>query len=91
MTPLTHWKDSATYPRQSVMVQSEDFRTTSSGPFPWDDLSAGGKGINLQTSVEQYAKMKWVTENVPKMSLLKIARQGVEAETNRLIALHYKK
>ncbi|MEJ7804359.1 MAG: hypothetical protein WKG03_00340 [Telluria sp.] len=57
---------------------------------PWEDLSAGGKGVNVPMSPELYAKMKWVTENVPKMSLQKIARMGADAECDRLIAQFYK-
>lgn len=57
---------------------------------PWEDLSRGAKGLNLPMSAELYAKMAWCTENVPKMSLQKLARQGAEAEADRLIALYYK-
>jgi hypothetical protein len=48
---------------------------------------ASPKWHHLDLSVNQ--EVKWVTENVPKISLLGIARQGVEAEADRLIALHY--
>ena len=34
--------------------------------------------------------MIWCKENVPMMSILKIIRDGADAECNRLIALYYK-
>ncbi len=57
---------------------------------PWEDLSAGAKGLNLPMSAELYAKMVWVCDNVPRMSLQKIAKQGAEELCDRLIAQHYK-
>jgi hypothetical protein len=59
-------------------------------PKPWEDLSAGAKGLNLPMSAELYAKMVWVCDNVPRMSLQKIAKQGAEELCDRLIAQYYK-
>lgn len=62
-----------------------------SSPGPWEDLTGVlPKGLNLPMSPALYAKMLWITNNVPKMSLQKIAKAGAEAEADRLIALHYK-
>ncbi len=59
--------------------------------LPWEDLTGIiPKGLNLPMPPALYAKMLWLTNNVPKMSLQKIARAGAEAEADRLIALHYK-
>lgn len=57
---------------------------------PWEDLSHGSKGLNLPMSAELYAKMRWCNENVPKMSLQKLARMGAEKLADELIAKHYK-
>jgi len=57
---------------------------------PWEDLSRGAKGSNFQPDPELYAKMIWCKENVPMMSILKLLRDGAEAECNRLISLHYR-
>jgi hypothetical protein len=59
-------------------------------PKPWEDLSAGAKGLNLPMSPELYAKMLWCTNNIPKMSLQKLARMGAEKMADELIAKYYK-
>lgn len=56
---------------------------------PWEDLSRGAKGLNLPMSAELYAKMLWCTENIPKMSLQKLARLGAEKLADELIAQHF--
>ena len=60
-------------------------------PFPWEDLS-GISETNLLYKIppEVVAKMDWVCNNVPKMNKQRIVRDGVLAELNRLIDLHYK-
>lgn len=73
LTRLDHFSQSASYVPRK----------------PWEASGIRGKGVNLKTSAELYAKMKWITENVPRMSILKIVRQGAEAEADRLIAEHY--
>lgn len=87
---------------ESVQLQNEQLVfgpnsgiTTNSvhetGKLPWNDVTGLlPKGMNLPMSPTLYAKMLWITNNVPKMSLQKIARAGAEAEADRLIALHYK-
>lgn len=57
---------------------------------PWEDLSHGSKGLNLPMSAELYAKMRWCTQNIPQMSLQKLARMGAEQICDQLIAKHYK-
>lgn len=73
LTPLDHFSQSASYVSRK----------------PWEAVGKQGKGVTIKTSAELYAKMKWVTENVPQMSIQKIVRQGAEAEADRLIAEHY--
>lgn len=59
---------------------------------PWEDIEGVmPKALSLPMSPALYAKMLWITNNVPKMSLQKIAKAGAEAEADRLIALHYKR
>ena len=57
---------------------------------PWEDLSHGAKGLNLPMSPELYAKMLWCTNNVPKMSLQKLARLGAEKLADELIEKYYR-
>lgn len=59
-------------------------------PGPWDRSTAPSKGLNFQPETLLHAKMNWVCDNVPKMSRLRILRDGAMAECDRLIALHYK-
>ncbi|USX13259.1 hypothetical protein NHH88_26950 [Oxalobacteraceae bacterium OTU3CAMAD1] len=48
------------------------------------------KSITIPMSPGMQLKLKWIVENVPQMSMRKIAIAGFAAETERLIALHYK-
>ena len=58
---------------------------------PWDNLSGVmPKGLNLPMHPALYVKMVWLTENLPKMSLQRLAKQGTEELVDRLIAEHYK-
>lgn len=73
--------------------ESQEVRSARTGDDmrPWEDVTGvSSKGLNLPMSPALYAKMLWITNNVPKMSLQKIAKAGAEAEADRLIALHYK-
>jgi hypothetical protein len=64
-------------------------------PAPWgeyiDPDPTKKKSTSLIMSPTLYAKMQWVTNNVPKMSLQKLIQAGTEAEADRLIALHHKR
>lgn len=67
-------------------------KTDSGAPAPWDEyLPDLPKGQNLMLQRELYAKMKWLTKNVPEMSLQKIIKAGTEAEVQRLLDEHYYK
>lgn len=59
-------------------------------PKPWENASEQPKGLNFQPDTTLHAKMNWVCDNVPKMSRLRILRDGAMAECDRLIELHYK-
>jgi hypothetical protein len=87
LTPLDHFSQSASYVPECGGEGDHD--AAGGRRKPWEDVSERGKGVSIQTSPELYAKMKWITENVPKMSFQRIVRQGAEAEADRLIAEHY--
>lgn len=57
---------------------------------PWEESTERGKGLNFQPDELLHAKMNWVCDNVPRMSRLRILRDGAMAECDRLIELHYK-
>lgn len=78
----------------------EDIDATSSNeqaaldteiPEPWaefvDSDLTKKRATSLIMSPTLYAKMQWVTNNVPKMSQQKLIHAGAEAEADRLIAL----
>jgi hypothetical protein len=65
--------------------------STEPPPKPWEDLSAGAKGINFTPSPELYAMMMWCKANAPGgISFLEILRQGAEIKCRELIAKYYK-
>lgn len=62
-------------------------------PAPWANESTTTKsgGFNLRPSMQLHAKIKWVSENVPKhRSLHEVAIKAAEAYVDALIAQHYK-
>jgi hypothetical protein len=83
--------DAAETPPEPVEAAPAPAETVPAAKKPWEELSRGSKGINFQPDPELYAKMIWCKENVPMMSLLKVARDGANAECDRLIALYYKR
>lgn len=60
------------------------------GQKPWELASGNPTAINFRPDMPLHAKMEWVCENVPRMSRLRILRDGAMAECDRLIELHYK-
>jgi hypothetical protein len=57
---------------------------------PWENPTEPPKGLNFQPDEELHAKMNWVCDNVPKMSRLRILREGALMLCDALIAKHYK-
>jgi hypothetical protein len=57
---------------------------------PWEDLSEKPTGLNFQPGAALHAKMNWVCDNVPKMSRLRILREGAMMLCDALIEKHYK-
>jgi len=60
------------------------------GLKPWERASGEPTAVNFRPDIPLHAKMEWVCENVPRMSRLRILREGAMAECDRLIELHYK-
>jgi hypothetical protein len=79
--------ESPTIPTQTL---PEAAKTTAEAMAPWDQATEPGKGLNFLPDTLLHAKMNWVCNNVPRMSRLRILRDGAMAECDRLIALHYK-
>jgi hypothetical protein len=59
-------------------------------PKPWETSTDSPKGLNFQPDAALHAKMNWVCDNVPKMSRLRILREGALMLCNALIEKHYK-
>lgn len=58
---------------------------------PWEAASGAPTAINFRPDMSLHAKMEWVCDNVPKMSRLRILREGAEMLCNMLIEKHYRK
>lgn len=72
-------------------AQDNAVQHSTEPPKPWEDLSAGAKGINFTPSPELYAMMVWCKNNAPGgISFLEILRQGADMKCRELIAKHYK-
>ena len=61
------------------------------GQKPWELASGDPTAINFRPDMSLHAKMEWVCDNVPKMSRLRILREGAELRCNMLIEKHYRK
>ena len=57
---------------------------------PWENPTDTPKGLNFQPPADLHAKMNWICDNVPKMSRLRILREGAELLCDQLIAKHYR-
>jgi hypothetical protein len=57
---------------------------------PWENLTDTPKGLNFQPEAELHAKMNWVCDNVPKMSRLRILREGAMMFCDAMIKKYYK-
>jgi hypothetical protein len=89
---LTDWNQSATYPWDQEELRealTEGAGEVHLGPFPWECATGTPKGISIKLPATSYAKLQWVCDNVPRMSLQRIAREGAEAYADRLVALHF--
>ncbi|MFZ6872322.1 hypothetical protein ACO0LF_09680 [Undibacterium sp. Di27W] len=69
-----------------------EFTNTEPQLAPWDlvEKNARTKGLNFPMDAELYAKMHWITENVPKMSFQKIVKIATEEYVDRLIVDLYR-
>ncbi|ABO60594.1 hypothetical protein LA345_38905 (plasmid) [Burkholderia vietnamiensis] len=58
---------------------------------PWDEyLPTEAKGFTTKFDPELHAKLVWITENVPKMSIQKIVKAAVAEFADKTIAERYK-
>jgi hypothetical protein len=87
IVPAVPHIESPAIPTQTL---PEAGKTTAGALSPWDQATEPGKGLNFLPETLLHAKMNWVCNNVPRMSRLRILRDGAMAECDRLIALHYK-
>jgi len=69
---------------------SEAAGTAGKGKKPWGIASGDPTAVNFRPDIELHAKMEWVCENVPKMSRLRILREGADLRCEQLIAKHYR-
>jgi hypothetical protein len=60
------------------------------GKRPWEVASCDPTAVNFRPELSLHAKMEWVCNNVPKMSRLRILREGAELLCDQLIATHYR-
>ena len=77
-------------PEKTPLAPAPQAADAKPRPRPWENATDQPKGLNFQPDATLHAKMNWVCDNVPKMSRLRILRDGAMAECDRLIELHYK-
>lgn len=70
---------------------TRDSPVPSDGNAPWENLT-GAPSVNLLYKMPEdiFLKMKWVMDNVPRMSKQRIVRDAVVTYLDALIAQHYK-
>lgn len=57
---------------------------------PWEVCDTEPTASNFRPDLPLHSKMEWVCNNVPKMSRLRILREGAGLLCNQLIEKHYK-
>ena len=71
-----------------------DTALENAAPVPWarflDEDPNKERSSSVDLSRTLYAKIQLATHLVPKLSMRKLMRAGIEAEADRLIALYYK-
>lgn len=77
-------------PGEPAKASPEAAESVTAGKAPWELASGDPTAINFRPDMPLHAKMEWVCENVPKMSRLRILREGAELLCNMLIEKHYR-
>ena len=88
--PAAPARPEAQSPKTVAKPAPEAAGTAAGGQKPWELVSGNPTAINFRPDMSLHAKMSWVCDNIPKMSRLRILRDGAMAECDRLIKLHYK-
>lgn len=57
---------------------------------PWEQYMEEPKGLNFKPDMVLHAKMTWVCNHIPRMSRLRILRDGATMLCDQLIAAHYR-
>jgi len=57
---------------------------------PWELFTSAPTAILFKPDASLHAKMAWICDNVPKMSRLRILREGAELLCSQLIEKHYR-
>jgi len=57
---------------------------------PWEVAATEPTASNFKPDMSLHAKMEWACNNVPRMSRLRILREGAELLCNQLIEKHYR-
>lgn len=82
----------------AVVPAASELEKTSPAPVaaasgvkqPWEVASSDPTAINFKPEPSLHAKMEWVCNNVPKMSRLKILREGAALLCDQLIEKYYR-
>jgi hypothetical protein len=88
--PMPEPVEAPTEPEETPPPPASRAVEVKAQPKPWENASEQPKGLNFQPEATLHAKMNWVCDNVPKMSRLRILREGAELLCNMLIEKHYR-
>lgn len=77
-------------PSMAAATPPEAAGAALEGKAPWEQASGDPTAINFRPDMPLHAKMEWVCENVPRMSRLRILREGAALLCDQLIAKHYR-
>jgi hypothetical protein len=77
-------------PRSGTEAQNTNQNSTQLPPWETVDKNGRVKNVPLPMDAVLYEKMNWLTNNLPKMSLQKLAIAGTTAYVDALIEKHYK-
>ncbi|MDN4061311.1 hypothetical protein QPK31_24120 [Massilia sp. YIM B02769] len=74
----------------AVKVEQAPPAPASQAVEPWGQYMEEPKGLNFKPDMTLHAKMTWVCNHIPRMSRLRILRDGATMLCDQLIATNYR-
>ena len=75
---------------ESEKTHSAPAPQAAEGKEPWEVTTSAPTAVLFKPGATLHEKMEWICNNVPKMSRLRLVREGTELLVDQLIEKHYR-